>query len=769
MLRLIGRGLSNREIAQKLVVSLDTIRWYNKQIYSKLDVHSRTEAVVRAGELGLLTEGMHAKSGSEVSRPFAAPQRTLPVSLTSLIGRAHDITAVKEMLGESRLVTLTGPAGVGKTRLAVQVTAELLSSYSHGAVFVRLASVSDVAWVASAVATTLGVTDMGGGAPRDLVKTYLRQRQILLILDNFEHLMSVAPLVGEFLEAAPSLSVLVTSREALRLYGEREYSVPPLAVPEARHEQGPDMLARYDAVSLFVERAQAIKARFILTDENANAVAEICQRLDGLPLAIELAAARVKMFSPQALVKRLDDPLTLLSSGARNAPDRQQTLRSAIAWSYDLLTPPEQALFARLGVAPGSLSLEAIEMVCGPIAGLNLLDGLESLLNKSLLRQIEDLRSEPRFTMLETLREYARAQLEEQGGTEMFQQQFAEYFLALAELAGEEFRGPEGYGWIARLETEYENLRSTLAWLFEHNWVESALRMVAALGNFWFYQGHHSEQSIWVGRALAVLDSAPRSLHASVLYTAGRLTNYSGDVAQGKAWCQQALQISRELGNKLDMAWSLIFLAGQSIGRPDDYREAVKMCEESLLLFREVDCKPGTAQALNILGELERLHGDFARAEMHYNACVAVCQITGERLRIAINLLNLSYVAYHMDAPVRSAQYISKSLQLFMEVRGILGASHGLAAVAGPLAALGHAERAARLLGASEALLEALDASQQSGDQPEVDLYVAVVRELLDEDTLQAAWAEGRTLSLEHAIDLALEWLGAPVLPKNLI
>ncbi len=377
VLRLIGRGLSNREIALKLVVSLDTIRWYSKQIYSKLDVHSRTEAVVRAGELGLLTGGPFTENRPEASRPFAPAQRTLPVSLTSLIGRAHDIAAVKELIKESRLVTLTGPAGVGKTRLAVQVAAELMPSYTHGAVFIGLALVSDAVWVASAIATTLGVMGLGSGTPRDLIKAYLRQRQILMVLDNFEHVMSAAPFVGELLQAAPTLRVLVTSREALRLYGEREYTVPPLTMPESKREQGPDMLAKYDAVSLFVERSQAVKPQFVLTTENASAVAEICLRLDGLPLAIELAAARVKIFSPQALVRRLDSPLTLLSTGARNVPDRQQTLRDAIAWSYDLLTPPEQVLFARLAVAPGSWSLEAVDVVCGPIAGIDILDGLE--------------------------------------------------------------------------------------------------------------------------------------------------------------------------------------------------------------------------------------------------------------------------------------------------------------------------------------------------------------------------------------------------------
>jgi DNA-binding CsgD family transcriptional regulator len=365
VLRLIGRGLDNREIAQRLVVSLDTVRWYGKQIYSKLNVHSRTEAVIRAGELGLLAGGTIAKNRSEELRPFAPPQRTLPVTLTSLVGRSHDTAAVKELFDESRFVTLTGPAGVGKTRLAVQVATEMAPFYTHGVVFVGLAPVSDAAWVASAVATTLGVTGLGNSTPGDMIKAYLRQRQMLLVLDNFEHVMSAAPLVGELLESAPALCVLATSREALHLYGEREYIVPPLGVPESKHEPTPDMLAKYDAVSLFVERAQALKPNFTLTHENAYAVAEICLRLDGLPLAIELAAARIKMFGPQALARRLDNPLTLLSTGARNAPNRQQTLRAAIAWSYDLLTPPEQMLFAYLGVAPGSWSLEAIDIICG--------------------------------------------------------------------------------------------------------------------------------------------------------------------------------------------------------------------------------------------------------------------------------------------------------------------------------------------------------------------------------------------------------------------
>ncbi len=383
-----------------------------------------------------------------------------------------------------------------------------------------------------------------------------------------------------------------------------------------------------------------------------------------------------------------------------------------------------------------------------------------SLLNKSLLREFEDPRGEPRFTMLETLREFAREQVEAQGEADELRQRLAEYFLDLAEQAAEEFRGPAGSSWIQRLEIEYENLRGTLAWLFEQNRVEHAVRLVAALGNFWHYQGHHSEDGFWIGKALTVLDTVPLSLHANLLNIAGRLTSYSGDVAQGKVWCQQALQISRELGNKRDTAQSLVSLASQSLGISDEYQTAVKLCEEGLSLFRELDHKPGTAQALNILGEMERLHGDYARAETHYKECVELCQLTGERLRVAINLKNLSAVALHLNDPVRSAQYIKESLQLFKELGAALGEVHALASAAGPLAALGDAGHAACLLGASEALLEALDATHQIADQPVVDWYVAAVGEQLDEDVLQTAWAQGRALTLDQAADLALEWLG---------
>jgi len=450
----------------------------------------------------------------------------LPVQLTSLIGREQEIATVQRLLSREdvRLLTLTGPGGTGKTRLGLQVAAELSDRLADGVFFVNLAPISDPALVVPTIAQTLEVKETGNQSLLDLLKVSLRDKHLLLLLDNFEQVISAASQVANLLAACPKLKVMVTSRVVLHVRGEQEVAVPPLAVPDPTHVPGLVTLSQYGAVALFIARAQAVKPEFQVTNANAPAVAEICARLDGLPLAIELAAARSKLLPPQALLARLSQRLALLTSGARDVPARQQTLRNTIAWSYQLLDPYERRLFQQLSIFAGGCNLEAIEAICGalPDGAGQVLEGVTSLLDKSLLQQTEQEGGEPRFVILETIREYGLEQLTASGEMGVAQHAHAAYYLALVEEA--EIGGPQQVMWLERLEREHDNLRAALRWLLEQEGAgqhEMALRLGSALNGFWYLRGHNSEGRTYLEQALVGGEGVAASARAKALFALG--------------------------------------------------------------------------------------------------------------------------------------------------------------------------------------------------------------------------------------------------------
>jgi predicted ATPase/DNA-binding CsgD family transcriptional regulator len=697
------------------------------------------------------------------------PLHNLPLELSSFVGREQEIAEVRRLLVEeeakNRLLTLTGPGGGGKTRLALAVAFEVVEHFDEGGVWwVGLASLSDPDLVPQAVAAALGVREAPGRSLTEMLAEHLRPRKnTLLVLDNCEHLIDAcATLADTLLRVCPNLQILATSREALGVAGERAWLVPSLSLPDPERLPPLEELGHYEAVRLFLERAVAVAGRFELTEENKSAVVRLCERLEGMPLAIELAAARAKVLSAQQIASRLEDSFGLLASESRTALARQQTLRATIDWSYELLSEGEKGLFRRLSVFAGGWTLEAAEEVCAreidkaeEVLGL-----LTHLVDKSLVLVAEQQQDgEACYRFLETVRQYGWERLQASGETARVRRRHAEHYVALAEEAEPHLKEFQQVVRLKRLEREHDNLRAAMRWLLEDGEVETAVRLAWALRVFWRVHGYQGEGYRYAGEALEKGDTLPAIARARALCVGGLMSYGLESVERTRRLWEESATLFRQTEDRFGQANSMVGVGIMTL-QQGDMESARALFEEALELYREIGDKWGVSSVLSHLGIIPLSQGDHVLAVRYFEEALEISREIGDRLFGSIALYNLALEESRVQGDhERAAELYVEGLGLAVEIGDKAYVAYCLEGLASLISERGEPERAARLFGASEELLEAVGAPLhvQAQDRALYERAVEALRSRLGEEAFGAAWAEGRAMTLEQAAEYTLE------------
>ena len=712
----------------------------------------------------LLVDGLRADFPP--LRTLGGTPTNLPAEITTFLGREREIEEVAGLVTETRLLTLTGPGGTGKTRLALQVAARSMTAFPDGVWFVALGPISEADLVAPTIAHEVGLPDRGGRSPTARLIEHFRGKRTLVVLDNFEQVQPAATVVSELIAACSQIAILVTSRSALHLYGEHEYPVPPLGVPDPDHLPDLTSLSQYEAVALFVERSRAVRPGFAVTNDNAPAVAEIAYRLDGLPLALELAAARIKLLTPQAILARFNDRLDLLSAGARDLPARQQTLRGAIGWSYDLLEPLDRALFGCFSVFVGGARIEAVEAVCGPVLeGGDVFDGLASLVDKSLIRQAETPTGEPRFSMLNTIREYAEERLTEEGDPEAARSRHASWFLQQVVETAPNLMDQNKRVHLDALEREHDNLRAALTWATDSGQAEIAMRLCAGLWRFWQMRGYLSEGRERVERALGLPEAANHpDARLAALEAAGGIAYWQGDGKASQAFYEGSLALAKASGDsgaeanaEYNLSFAYMYSPEADTTAEERYLLARQHVLKAMDIYRRIGDRSGEARSMWALSNAAWSSERFTDEEVGYaNRSLELFRELDDQFQIGWAAYTVGLFALRERKLVEAADRLAEALEIFADAGDVSGYVLVLDAVALMAFVVGDPAEAARLSGA----VAELERRTGTGLNPINREAMEWQPEKLREDPVTADdWQAGALLTSGEAVQAAREFL----------
>jgi len=679
----------------------------------------------------------------------------LPAQTTSFVGRESDIELATNLLNTSRMVTLTGIGGTGKTRLSLQVAANLIEQYADGVWFVELASVSDPSRVSNTLAEVLNVSEMPGQSTITSLKDFLQNKNMLVVLDNCEHVLDAcADVATNLLKSCPNVQILASSREELGVRGETVCAIAPLPLPEQQTDV--DTLLNIPSVELFIERARLAKPNFDLTTDNAEAIAYICQRLDGIPFALELAAARVKTLPPQKLVERLDDRFRYLTSGRREEPDHHQTLRATIDWSYDLINDSEKILLNRLSVFQGRFILEAAEAICSneDLDELLVMDDLSRLVQKSLV-EVDEQHDELFYRLLETVRQYAQEKLEATEAVDKLKDQHLKFFADLANNIDSQVEGVDEVLWYRKFHLLHDNFRAALHWGLQHKNASYVYETCKSLASFWFVHGHMVEAQSWMLQALQQREGVPQDLQAEILLWAGNYTVDLGDNEAGRDLIQESMAISQEINDQNGIASALTNL-GVATNNLGDLEGAKQIYEKAIHIYQTMGEEKSIATALNNLGNVILEMGDLKQARRLFEESKSICKKFDIKQGLAIALDNLGTVSLKQDDLVSSRIHFSQCVKIYHDIGDKFGVANSFSGFSLLLEQEGQPKTAAQLQGACEKLLNSLHIPLEPAEKSDFDQLQKTLQKVLRHPVYQNAFEQGQQLSVDRAINLAL-------------